>query len=214
MTNHMEDCVFLFDMDGSMADHDSALLEGLNMLKCPGEEEVNLWAEDHPQYILNRIRLIRNQPGWWLNLKPISLGLKMYELAIQMGFIAEVLTKGPRNPNAWKEKVEWCNRYLRPDTDVHIVSDRSEGDKAKSSGKGRFYGRVLYDDYGPFMLKWLRHRPRGLGIMPVNAHNKDFDHPNVLRYDGSPESLAIVKEALSRTMARKPGEPFTIADLK
>ena len=209
----MNDFVFLFDMDSSLADHDTALQADLNAIRSPEEKEVALWGDEEKlPYMRARIRLIRNQPDWWLNLKPIDSGIALYDLAVQMGFTCEVLTKGPKNsPNAWREKVLWCQKHLDKDVNIHIVSDNGDG---PHGGKGRVYGRVLYDDFPPYMLKWLHHRPRGLGIMPETPYNKDFNHPNVIKYDGTNESLGLVKEALKRVLARQDKEPLDLSDLK
>jgi hypothetical protein len=77
-----------------------------------------------------------------------------------------------------------------------------------SSGKGRVYGRVLYDDYPDYMLKWLKNRPRGLGIMPVTQANKNFTHPQVVRYDGT--NHKVVERALQAVFNRKPMEGLVL----
>lgn len=53
------------------------------------------------------------------------------------------------------------------------------------------------------MLKWLEHRPRGLGIMPVTLGNKNFKHPNVIMYDNN---LEEVKEAIKKVKIRESKE--------
>lgn len=198
--------VFLFDLDGSLADHDEALIRDLEHIRGPNEPVVNrdaLWKLDDIAHMKARVDLIRKVPGWWRNLKPIDLGFQIYHLAQSFGFVTEVLTKGPKRKSlAWKEKVDWCLEHLG-DTDVHIVTN-----------KGRFYGKVLYDDYPLYMEKWLQWRHRGLGIMPLYDSNKDFDHPNVLFWDGEKSTLGLIRTALHRVMIRKPNESLNIADLK
>jgi len=68
------------------------------------------------------------------------------------------------------------------------------------------YARVLVDDYPPYVLDWLAHRPRGLVIMPAQNYNADVTHPNVIRYDGT--NLDRVIETMTRAFNRKPGEPW------
>ena len=109
----------------------------------------------------------------------------LFERAIALGFKNNILTKGPKHcPNAWKEKVEWCHEELFKSTltmrrlwqrekwslDIHIVSD-----------KAIVYGKMLVDDYPPYVEAWLKHRPRGLVFMPAHKYNEDFTHPNVIR---------------------------------
>lgn len=178
----------LFDMDSSLADYEGQLTKDLNKVLSPEDAkvfaELGMWKADETDQFKHLIRLIKNQPNWWLNLPPIENGLVIFRLAAQIGFKNHILTKGPkRYPLAWKEKVEWCQKFLHSDIDVHITSD-----------KGMVYGKFLYDDYPDYMLRWLKRRPRGVGIMPVNSYNKDFQHPQVIKWDGT--NLEEVKQAL------------------
>jgi len=49
--------------------------------------------------------------------------------------------------------------------------------------KGLVYGKVLVDDWPPYIERWLTWRPRGLVIMPARRWNATFTHPQVLRYE-------------------------------
>jgi len=69
----------LIDLDGTTADYDTALKEGLKPLWGPNEERVDLHGW-HPPHIRARIELIRKQPGWWKTLKPIKKGFEIIEL--------------------------------------------------------------------------------------------------------------------------------------
>jgi 5'-nucleotidase len=195
--------IALFDMDGSLADYEGAIIRDLEDLRSPDEPILtadNIWTANTP-YILARIKLIKSQPGWWLNLPPIEWGMDVFHLCMKMGFENHILTKGPKkHPNAWDEKVRWCQKYLGIDTDIHITSD-----------KGLVYGKILYDDYPEYMLRWLKHRCRGLGIMPVTTSNKDFSHPNVIRYAGI-QDLEKVAEALKVARDREPGHALRLAE--
>ena len=192
--------VFLFDLDGSLADYEGAVLAGLERLRGPSEPVLAaftraFWEQPH---LRNRIDLITAGPGWWAGLPPLKAGMAVYRKAREMGFDCQVLTKGPRSqPRAWAEKVEWCQRHLGPEVDVHIVSDKS-----------LVYGVALYDDYPPYVEAWLEHRPRGLVVLPANAANKSFRHPNVIRYDGT--NLAEVERAMRVVLARKPREELRL----
>lgn len=68
--------------------------------------------------------------------------------------------------------------------------------------KGTVYGRFLCDDYVPFLEAWLAHRRRGLGILIAteNQQNRQFHHPNVVRYDGA--NIQEVKHWLTRAFHR------------
>lgn len=189
------DNIGLFDLDGSLADYDKAVLEGLFALRSPEEPVVEDVREAHKfPHLQARIDLICRQPNWWLNLEPIPMGFQVLTLAKQIGFQIHVLTQGPKTkPLAWKEKVEWCQKHLGADIDIHITRN-----------KGMVYGKFLYDDFPDYMLRWLEHRPRGLGIMPANWRNRDFSHPQVVRWDGT--NLEEVAERLRAAYRRLPGE--------
>lgn len=194
--------IALFDMDNSLANYNKALVRDLSVLAHPSEQpinEENIWQHDHHPWLKNRISLIKKQPGWWLGLELMQEGMDVLEWARRFGFDIHVLTKGPKkHSRAWKEKVEWCQKHISEDVDIHITSD-----------KGLVYGKVLYDDYPEYMLRWLRYRPRGLGIMPVNPSNKDFSHPNVVMYRGL-EDLDRVFAALQVALRREPGQDLVL----
>ena len=98
---------------------------------------------------------------------------------------------------AWMEKVQCCQKYLGEKIDIAIVSS-----------KGEVYGRVLYDDYPVYMQAWLKNRSRGLGIMPVTESNKEFVHPNVVKYDGTNDEA--VQAALQKAWDRQSQEPLVL----
>ena len=194
--------IALFDMDGSLADYDGAMLEALEELRSGGESPLSretLWAGKELPHLAARMRLVKRQPGWWLNLRPIAEGFAVLEWCRRLGFDVHILTKGPkRHSNAWDEKVQWCQKHIGEDADIHVTSD-----------KGLVYGKMLYDDYPDYMLRWLRHRPRGLGIMPVTPTNKDFSHPNVVMYRGAEDAEKVLR-ALRIARDRKPGEDLVL----
>ncbi len=195
--------IALFDLDGSLADYDGAMIRDLETLRSPAEPPItveNVWSMDKQPHIRERMRLIKQQPGWWLDLEPIPRGMAVLNLCRSLGFDIHILTKGPkRHSNAWAEKVQWCQRYLGQDVDVHVTSD-----------KGMVYGKLLYDDYPDYMLGWLQHRPRGLGIMPITLHNREFTHPNVVRWDGI--HLDAVANAIRAAKDRKPGAELVLGE--
>jgi hypothetical protein len=197
MKDKDSDNIGLFDLDGSLADYDKAVLEGLALLASPEEPPVvDVRNARQVKHLQARVDLITRQPNWWANLERIPMGFQVLELAREIGFRIHVLTQGPKAiPVAWKEKVEWCHKHLGADTDIHITRD-----------KGLVYGRFLYDDYPVYMQKWLRHRPRGLGIMPVTAANREFVHPQVVRWDGT--NLEEVVSRLRAAYHRLSGKAF------
>jgi hypothetical protein len=163
--------VALIDLDGTLADYDGAMRRDMSLISAPGETIA--WYDGAPPHMKARKTLIQDQPGWWLNLEPLPLGMKVFEMIGAFGFSRMVLTKGPlkRNSHAWSEKVQWCKKHI-PDTPVTIAAD-----------KGLVYGKVLMDDFPEYVERWLEWRPRGLVLMPAWPWNEGFSHPNVVRFD-------------------------------
>lgn len=207
-----KDRVGLWDMDGSLFNHDEAVLRELDKLASPGEEPiVDLHAADKEPHLKARIDLIRMQPGFWRNLRPINAGFALYLKAAQIGFTNQILTKGPATkPNAWTEKFECCRHHFGPDINVHICCCQDPPDKTETygGGKGLVYGYFLYDDFPDYMAAWLKYRPRGWGFMPVTPHNLHHEiakHPRVIMYDGSNDSFRQVAEKMQELYVREPG---------
>jgi len=181
--------IALFDLDGTLADYDGQLLKDLQRIASPCEPPPVLY-QDIP-YLEARRHVITSQVGWFLNLPKFKLGWDVLEIAREIGYSISVLTKGPSTKHiAWSEKVEWCNKHLAGYIDgVTIAHD-----------KGLVYGAILVDDWPEYVERWLKHRPRGLVIMPANDHNADFSHSNVVRYGGT-----NLDEVRARMLARFEG---------
>jgi 5'-nucleotidase len=197
------DNIALFDMDGSLADYEGAMIRDLNKLRSPDEPETtaeNLWDKEKLRHISARMNLIKSQPNWWSLLAPLACGMSVLGWCKANGFDIHILTKGPKkHSNAWSEKLQWCQEHLGPDVDVHVTSD-----------KGLVYGKILYDDYPAYMLRWLEHRPRGLGIMPGTPGNKSFSHPNVIRIETAADIAKIIP-IINLVRHRKAGEPLRLS---
>lgn len=192
------DKVCMFDMDDTLYDYAGQLRRDLELLRSPGEEPLpqNLWSGAAP-WLKRRIDLIRSQPRWWLNLPKFQLGWDIYAVAVDIGYEVEILTKGPSSSsNAWSEKAERVWKDFGGRVALNIAGRT----------KRRTYARVLVDDYPPYVLDWLAHRPRGLVIMPAHDYNAGIEHPNVIRYDGT--NIDVVVGAMTRAFQRAPGEPW------
>lgn len=194
----MEDAKFddkpvaLVDLDGTLADFDGAMRSKMVEITSPEEMEFVLSKmnrDDEPDYVKARRRMIKSLPGFWSGLQPRPKGFAVLSALRELDFAIHVLTNGPKkNSTAWKEKVDWCDRYV-PDLPVQIGRE-----------KGLVYGRVLVDDWPKYVTNWLAHRPRGTVIMPAHPWNADFKHPNVVRYDGN--NYDEVVGALSKARKR------------
>jgi 5'(3')-deoxyribonucleotidase len=174
----------LYDLDGTVADFDGAIRAEMEKLAAPGEKSYYIEQDDEPAHIRERRRLVKRQPGFWRNLPPFKLGMDVLAETLALGYQHMVLSKGPNsNPTAWAEKIEWVKQHLPPDVKITLTED-----------KGLVYGRVLVDDWPSYVTRWLRWRPRGLVIMPAHEWNVSFEHPQVIRYDGT--NIGQVREAL------------------
>ena len=195
MDNTTESKVALFDLDGTLADYNGQLLKDLKKIASPQEPPIDNIKDIYSNiggYIEARRHMITSQVGWWLNLKKFQLGFDILKLCKDIGFDNVVLTKGPSSKySAWSEKVEWCNKNIKEYIKgVTITND-----------KGLVYGWILVDDFPEYIKAWLKHRPRGLVIMPAHPYNEDYKHPNVIRYDGT--NLEEVKSRLYTQFNRK-----------
>lgn len=168
--------VGLMDLDGTLCNYDEALERDMERIRSPGEPHFKSFARDQePPYIRERMNLIRGSSEWWENLKLLPNGLKIKNHLVDFGFRIVILTQGPRtNAEAWKGKLVWCRKNLNSDTDVIITRDKS-----------LVYGKVLVDDFPPYVEAWLSHRPRGTVIMPDQPWNQGFKHKQVIRYGGT-----------------------------
>jgi len=155
----------LFDLDGTLCDHTGALMRDLAKIQSPNDPPIKRHDDDEPEWVKERKRLIRSQKNWWFNLEPLELGFDIYNVAREIKFEPlNVLTKGPWTcANAWSEKVEWCRWHLHDDVKITISEDKSI-----------VYGRVLVDDYIPYVVGWLNHRPRGVVIMVAQPENEFY----------------------------------------
>lgn len=191
----MKDPIALFDMDGTLFDYDGQLRRDLVPLMGPGEElPDNLWDESKP-WLKARMGLIKSVPGWWRDLPKLQAGWDVLEQARAVGFEPHIITKGPGSRSrAWCEKHQCIVRHFGDGVSVDIVG----------KDKSATYGRVLVEDYPPYLDGWLKHRPRGLGILIDNPNNRDFQHPNVIRYTG--DNLLAVRTALKAAFDRRPND--------
>lgn len=182
----------LVDMDGTVADYDWALRRDMEALLSP-DEELRCGHDDEDEYpfVKARARLIKSKPDWWYNLPVIDRGMRIVRMMNQTGFRITVLTRGPKpTPNAWTEKLRWVQTNMPTSTRTVITDDE----------KAIVYGRVLMDDYVPYIEPWLEARPRGIVILPDQPWNKRFKHPRVLRHT---DNDLEVREWLIKARDRK-----------
>jgi 5'(3')-deoxyribonucleotidase len=210
------DQIALFDMDNTICDWDGSMVEDLKRVLPDLYTEPNMgrstgyleyWMgdgrNDRPEWVENLMAVIRTQVGWWKNLKPLRFGMWLLRHAIETGWEVNILTKGPATkPYAWSEKVEWCTTHIQPPAPITVCADKS-----------LVYGKVLVDDYPPYIQKWLKYRRNGLVIMPAHDYNRNFHHPNVLRVTEDPNDEDRAARALVLAYGRKHGEPLILKEV-
>jgi len=195
----MSDKIALFDLDGTLAGYHKTLTRDLNKLRSPLEKPIVIDYNNMPDYIVERKRLITNQVGWWENLPKIYSGFEILEWCKEIGYRIQVCTKAPDSAdNAWSEKVKWIKKNMFKQGEHRNITITSD--------KGLVYGRVLVDDYPKFAEAWLKHRPRGLVIMPKTPACKGYSHKNVIIYDG--KNKVEVREALAKAFLRRKLEDY------
>lgn len=180
--------IVLFDLDGTLCSYDIKIEEEYNLIKSPQDQPYRMFKhKQKPEYVNERIKLIRNQNSWWEKLPRLKLGFDILEIANELGFSINILIKGPASVhNAWAEKSKWFKENIKndyPKTKLTIAED-----------KGLVYGAVLVNDWIDYIQRWLEWKPKGVVIMPSSVWNREYFHPNVTRYDGT--NLEQVKEKL------------------
>jgi hypothetical protein len=185
MAKVLED-VALFDMDGTLCDYNTGLIQELEKLRSPSEPPFHPPFRDMPKHIEERANIIRKSEEWWASLPKFQLGWDVLKIARNLKYDIMILTQGPRrNPYSWSGKKRWIDANLGEDIDITITRKKS-----------LVYGKVLVDDYPGYVREWLAWRPRGVVIMPANTENQGYKHPQVIRYDGT--NLDQVKEAMQK----------------
>lgn len=187
--------IALFDMDGTLADYIGTMVRDLNRLRSPVEPELTVHdlKEPVPDWLENRMTVIKNVPGWWKALPTLDDGFLVLDWAVRMGFHPQVCTKGPRKTTiAWEEKYLWCQKnidgagFTKEPIDITITHDKSG-----------IYGTVLVEDWPPYVKGWLKWRKRGTVILLDRPYNQDFDHPQVVRFiDNNSASTEAMLKAL------------------
>lgn len=193
------DRIALIDLDGTVADYDKSMSAWQAKLAAP-DEAVRYSRMDHEvPHIEVRRKLVQRLPGFWRDLEPIALGMAVVEELRAAKFGLHILTQGPTStPSAWGEKVEWQMKHL-PDAAITVGRDKS-----------LVYGRILFDDFPPYFLKWAAARPRGQVICLAHPWNEGYavggscQHDRVFRYDGTnhEELRKVIRAAYDRPAGR------------
>ncbi len=167
--------IALFDMDDTLCDTMGQLKKDLAKRVSPEEfTKFKPYSEKLTPLLKSKINEIRTQPGWWRNLPRLQSGFDILSITKELGYENYIVTKGPyKLDGAFSEKRQWQKREL-PELKLIITDDKSI-----------IHGNVLIDDWPPYLRSWLESHPKEKAIMPLNEYNKNFQHPNILAYDGS-----------------------------
>jgi 5'-nucleotidase len=173
--------VALVDLDGTLADFDGSMREHLARVRSDTEPPVDsdaawesFWSGPEklmPAWLAARRNMVKSTAGFFRSLKRTP-EFWIAERLKRLGFNVHILTAVPKaHPHAAAEKVEWILANLPEGTKYTLTRDKS-----------LCYGRILVDDWPGYVEPWLRHRPRGLVLMPERHWNKHFEHPQVVKF--------------------------------
>lgn len=202
------DQIILFDMDNTLCDWDGAMRRDLKQVLPPElVEKVEDWLGDErrerPDWVERLMTVIRTQAGWWRSLEPLKVGMDLLNLVLHTDWETNILTKGPHGkPAAWSEKKEWCLDHIVRDVPVTIAANKS-----------LVYGKVLVDDYPPYVESWLKWRKNGLAILPAHNYNKGFSHPNAIRVTEEHDDIMRAARAINAAFNRKMGDPLDLKEV-
>lgn len=201
--------VALFDMDGTVADFDGEIQRRMKLIASPEDPPWDPEGEvTEAPHITQRRRMVKAVPGFWSGLEELDDGFWILKSAYEIGFRIMILSKAPaHNSMAWMEKIDWCRQHLLNPLffadDMKKLRPPIPHEITLTEDKGLVYGRVLVDDWPPYILKWLEWRPRGWVIMPSRRWNLDFSHPQVLRFVNDEDSRQKCVTILEQVFARK-----------
>lgn len=167
----MEKKIALFDMDDTLCDYIGQLKRDLLEFYSPEiVEKVDLYHGRTAREVREKIREIRAREGWWRSLIPLGSGMELWDFMKSLGFENHILTKGPYNDdNAWKEKKQWKDFYLREAKNFTITEDKSG-----------MRGDVLVDDFPLYVTNWLKRNENSVAILPVQPYNLDYRNPRAI----------------------------------
>lgn len=169
----MEQLVALFDMDDTLCDTSGQRARDLTKISEEGTEIISDFRDPRCKpYIQKQLKLIMSQPGWWENLPSLNDGFELYALAQEEGFETQIISKAPKIYDlAWTEKKRWCDKYVKG------------SELTLTQYKSRYDGEILFDDWTPYVTKWLKRHPEGRAVIPSREWNLQYKHERAIHYN-------------------------------
>ena len=136
-----ENNVVLVDMDGVMADFDSAALATVakNLVVPRGHFYV---TDDYPEHMQPRLEAIYNEPGFFETLEPMPNLFEGWQTLIDNGYHPQVASSPMRsNPTCTEDKIRWLDRVMVPQFGPQVVEEA-----IIDKNKWKYNGLVLVDD--------------------------------------------------------------------
>lgn len=131
----------LIDMDGVMADFDTAALANVPQEQIVERSEFYV-AKDYPIKLQPTIEAAYNTPGFFENLTPMPGLFKAWQSLIDNGYRPQVASSPlSSNPTAIEGKIKWLDRVMVPEFGARVVDDA-----IIDKNKWKYSGIALIDD--------------------------------------------------------------------
>ena len=131
----------LVDMDGVMADFDSAALINVPTDKIVEKSEFYV-AKDYPAELRQTIEATYNSIGFLENIPPMPGLFEAWQTMIDNGFEPRVASAPlSSNPSAIEGKIKWLDQHMVPEFGPGVVEDA-----IIDKNKWKYDGLALIDD--------------------------------------------------------------------
>jgi len=170
--------VALIDMDDTLVDYKQRIEEYTAWLS-PNGNPTPMHGENIPDHAKNLRLWLWDHPNFWIGADVKWLGFEIMLFLLKYDYEVTIHTRAyTESPNAFTEKVEWFNCYIRH-PNIKNVKDIV----LLSGSKDILAGDVFVDDNTSNVDSWLTRWPEGLAILPATPYNEGYDHPRAIRID-------------------------------
>jgi len=178
------------DLDGVVVDFHQKLLNVYNKRygKNVTVNDINCDLESLGPEITKKIISIFNEPGWFLELKPLPNAISIISKYIDFGYRVTICTapardlKGIINPISASEKFTWVRENLPFWANNIIITKYKEF----------VHTDAIIDDYSPNIVNWCQEHPEGIGFLVDQPWNKYFKQYPINSVRGKLEDVTTI----------------------